>query len=133
MVALCNYKSVAEQNSVDIAWSKLMDDKYKDLRMTIYSSDDEMRRFRQLIVNVVMATDIVDKELGALRKKRWEKAFNKDGDEYFDEEARDEVNRKATIVIEVSMRWIEVLLVVCHFEQIYVFMSSHAFYISWQR
>ena len=59
MAALYNYKSVAEQNSVDIAWSKLMDDKYKDLRMTIYSSDDEMRRFRQLIVNSVMATDIM--------------------------------------------------------------------------
>ena len=54
------------------------------------------------MIGLVALQDIVDKELGALRKKRWEKAFNKDGNEHFDEEARDEVNRKATIVIEVS-------------------------------
>ena len=52
-------RSVAEQNSVDVAWHLLMEDKYKDLRQTIYSTNDEMKRFRQLIVNSVMATDIM--------------------------------------------------------------------------
>jgi hypothetical protein len=94
-------KSVAEQNSVDLAWSLLMEPRFKDLRGCIYKSQNELDRFRQLVVNSVMATDIVDKELGALRKKRWETAFNKEGNEYGGEEAREEVNRKATIVIEV--------------------------------
>lgn len=89
-------QSVAEQNSVDLAWNLLMDDNFKNLRAAIYGTEDEMKRFRQLVVNSVMATDIVDKELKALRNARWEKAFSgKDvGNEV------DTVNRKATIVIE---------------------------------
>ena len=47
-----------------------------------------------------MATDIVDKELGALRKKRWETAFSTKSTERTPESERDDVNRKATIVIE---------------------------------
>ena len=90
-------KSVAEQNSVDLAWDMLMEPAYIDLRRCIYSTQDELDRFRQLVVNSVMATDIVDKELGALRKLRWTKAFadNSTGDETVED-----INRKATIVIE---------------------------------
>ena len=50
-----------------------------------------------------MATDIVDKDLKALRNARWEKAFKKSdaGNGIAPEEhVRDTVNRKATIVIE---------------------------------
>jgi hypothetical protein len=48
-----------------------------------------------------MATDIVDKELGSLRKMRWKKAFNKEeGLESMVESSQEAVNRKATIVIE---------------------------------
>jgi 3'5'-cyclic nucleotide phosphodiesterase len=90
-------KSVAEQNSVDIAWHLLMDERYDDLRCTIYTDEIEMKRFRQLVVNAVMATDIVDKELKNLRNARWEKAFS---DEKHDEDIQDTINRKATIVIE---------------------------------
>ena len=48
-----------------------------------------------------MSTDIADKDLKELRNQRWDKAF-KNGDcvNHVDEEPRDEVNRKATIVIE---------------------------------
>lgn len=46
-----------------------------------------------------MATDIVDKELKELRNSRWEKAFQ-DKPIGTDEELHDDVNRKATIVIE---------------------------------
>jgi hypothetical protein len=90
-------KSVAEQNSVDLAWHLMMDDDYKDLRATIYTTDYEMRRFRQLVVNSVMATYIVDKELKTLRNKRWDTAFSEDHQE---EKKQDVTNRKATIVIE---------------------------------
>jgi hypothetical protein len=88
-------KSIAEQNSVDLIWSLLMSPKYVDLRGCIYSNGEELRRFRQLVVNTVMATDIVDKELQALRKARWETAFS-------DTRTPDnlDMNRKATIVIE---------------------------------
>ena len=49
-------KSIAEQNSVDIAWDLLMRDEFEDLRRTIYATKEELLRFRQLIVNAVLAT-----------------------------------------------------------------------------
>jgi class 3 adenylate cyclase len=90
-------KSVAEQNSVDVAWSLLMEERFEKLQRTIYESDAEFKRFRELVVNSVMATDIMDKDLKALRNCRWEKAFNEAPSDNNLEEA---VNRKATIVIE---------------------------------
>ena len=97
-------KSVAEQNSVDLAWAMLEDPSYTDLRECIYTNQEELNRFRSLVVNSVMATDISDKELGAARKARWAKAFAQaDGsiqNELYPESALDEKNRKATIVIE---------------------------------
>lgn len=75
MAAKYNNKSIAEQNSVDIAWNILMDDAFKALRDTICGEVVELRRLRALVVNSVMATDIFDKDLGALRKARWNKAF----------------------------------------------------------
>jgi hypothetical protein len=54
-------KSIAEQNSVDVAWALLMNDNFSAIRRLIYSNGDELKRFRQLVVNSVMATDIMDK------------------------------------------------------------------------
>jgi len=90
-------KSVAEQNSVDLAWQLLMCEDYKDLRQAIYGTKDEFERFRQLVVNAVMATDIADPDLKKLRNARWAKAFSEAKN---DEDPFDVVNRKATIVIE---------------------------------
>mmetsp|Transcript_14277 Transcript_14277/g.31177 ORF Transcript_14277/g.31177 Transcript_14277/m.31177 type:complete len:1108 (+) Transcript_14277:70-3393(+) len=90
-------KSIAEQNSVDLAWQLLMDNRYKDLRQAIYATESELLRFRQLVVQVVLATDIMDKQLKGLRNKRWETAFST---EHQDENELDSVNRKATIVLE---------------------------------
>ena len=90
-------KSVAEQNSVDLAWEQLGQPCYADLRACIFSTDEEYYRFRSLVVNTVMATDIVDKELASARRRRWEDAFStscKSDDPVLDS------NRKATIVIE---------------------------------
>jgi hypothetical protein len=92
-------KSVAEQNSVDLCWDLLMDNNFDDLRAAIYSTADERKRFRQLVVNSVMATDIMDKELKVLRNNRWAKAFSDDARAH-KESREDVVDRKATIVIE---------------------------------
>jgi hypothetical protein len=40
-----------------------------------------MHRFRQLIVNSIMATDIMDKDLKRLRNARCKKAFSGDATE----------------------------------------------------
>jgi len=127
-------QSIAEQNSVDLSWQLLMDDRFKDFRSFIYSTEEERKRFRQLVVNgkcfldlswrnvallmliplsflpfsvllllpVVLATDICDKQLKELRNNRWEKAFSgkQVADPTDDAEVTEDVNRKATIVLE---------------------------------
>jgi class 3 adenylate cyclase len=90
-------KCVAEQNSVDLAWQMLMEDKYSALRACIFSNDREESRFRELVVDAVLATDIADKELGILRKSRWEQAFAAESSA---ESAMLDMDRKATIVFE---------------------------------
>lgn len=95
-------RSVAEQNSVVLAWTKLMDPAFLHLRRVIYGTPAELQRFRQIVVNNVLATDIFDKELQNMRKNRWEKAFS-DSDSVTPAAEEDEfaaINTKATIVME---------------------------------
>ena len=51
-------KSVAEQNSIDLALELLTSTTYSDLLSCICADDEDFRRFRQLVVNCVMATDM---------------------------------------------------------------------------
>jgi class 3 adenylate cyclase len=97
VAAAYNEKCVAEQNSVDVAWQLLMDREYEDLRQCIYANETEKRRFRELVVDAVLATDIADKELGTLRKGRWVQAFAETSSGHT---ADIDVDRKATIVFE---------------------------------
>lgn len=110
-------KSVAEQNSVDIAWEMFMDDSLKGLRDTICPEYTELRRFRQIIVSSVLATDIFDPQLSSARKARWSKAFPPQSDTMIPlarrtsntafnaamptrtMNPRHDINRKATIVV----------------------------------
>jgi hypothetical protein len=92
-------KSVAEQNSIDLAWTLLMDEKFDAFRAAIYSTEVELKRFRQLVVNTILATDIMDKELKTIRNARWDKAFSESAADT-KEVTTDITNRKATIVIE---------------------------------
>lgn len=69
-------KSVAEQNSLDLCWKLLMQPAYQALQAAIFDNQqDELDRFRSILVQCVLATDICDKDLGAKRKERWAKAF----------------------------------------------------------
>ena len=47
-----------------------MSDNYVLLRNAICPTVEEAKRFRQLLVNTVMATDIMDKEMKNLRNNR---------------------------------------------------------------
>ena len=103
IASLYKNKSVAEQNSLDLAWDLLMDSNYRDLRKCIFANSSELHRFRQLVVNVVLATDIFDSDMKAIRNSRWEKAFHKDElQSPLSEE--DDRNLKTTIVIEYIMQ-----------------------------
>jgi hypothetical protein len=60
-----------------LAWALLMPNGNFDLQAAIYGGEGEKVRFRQLVVNSVMATDIMDKDLKKDRNYRWSKAFTK--------------------------------------------------------
>eukprot|EP00934_Nitzschia_sp_Nitz4_P003323 Nitzschia sp. Nitz4//scaffold172_size47551//32245//35933//NITZ4_007146-RA/size47551-snap-gene-0.66-mRNA-1//1//CDS//3329538765//3313//frame0 len=104
------FRSVAEQRSVDVAWELLMEDDYQELRDVICPTAEDLKRFRQLVVNSVLATDIMDPELKKLRNNRWDKAFSEEATPEQNGNhghvvrslvaERREANRKATIVIE---------------------------------
>ena len=91
-----NYNALLVCWLCSLAWKLLMKDSYSTLRRTIYTTKQEFNRFRQLVVNTVMATDIMDKVLGQARKNRWNMAFQ----EQVEESVDIATNRKATIVIE---------------------------------
>ncbi|CAB9522519.1 Receptor-type guanylate cyclase gcy [Seminavis robusta] len=107
-------RSVAEQKSFDMGIDLLNEDRFEALRAAVCVGPQEVSRFRALVVNSVMATDLGDKVLKELRNGRWEKAFCNSGTDTSttetisgEEESQspvpktlDAVNRKATIVIE---------------------------------
>lgn len=98
-------RSVAEQHSIAVAWSLLMQPCYRELRECIYRTEDEFNRFRQLVVNSVMATDIMDRELKKFRDNRWEKAFDLKNDfgshsHGHEGPCNENCDRMATVVIE---------------------------------
>jgi 3'5'-cyclic nucleotide phosphodiesterase/Adenylate and Guanylate cyclase catalytic domain len=100
-------RSVAEQHSVDIAWGVLMQEKFASLQRAIFPTGEEQQRFRQLVVNAVMATDIADKELQEWRKCRWETTFNSESVSLMDE--KEVADRKATIVFEYIIQASDVI------------------------
>ena len=69
-------KSVLEQSSVDVAWDLLTQPGYDSLRDSIFRTDTNVKRARQLLVNAVMATDTNDPELNASLDFRWRELFS---------------------------------------------------------
>jgi hypothetical protein len=68
----------------------------------MHCNHSELQRFCQLGVNSVMATDVMDKDLKALRNARWNKAFAEQANHNMLE--LDNIDRKVTIVIEYLIR-----------------------------
>lgn len=101
-------RSVAEKNSLDLAWAMLATSpEFSNLRRAIYTTTTERDRFRQILVNVVMATDIADKGLQQKRKERWNRAFSP-------EETPDN-SRRATIVMDYIIQASDVSHTMQHF------------------
>lgn len=115
-------RSVAEQHSVDIAFDLLMLPEFSKLRRSIYHTEKECKHFRQLCVNMILATDLMDRELNAMRNERWDLCFkNAVGDNdlsrsrhnldtsieqaiYDQQKQKDDLARKATIVMELIIQ-----------------------------
>jgi 3'5'-cyclic nucleotide phosphodiesterase len=108
-----------------MAWDLLMDPGYQNLVRTICSGQDELKRFRQLLVQTVMATDIADADLRTARNQRWDKAFAKQalsmdasaiGNPEEESESDADRNRKATIVLEHLLQASDIAHTMQHWE-----------------
>jgi 3'5'-cyclic nucleotide phosphodiesterase len=111
-------KSIAEQNSIDVAWNLLMQPTFHALRQSMFTSRADLCRFRQVMVNSVLATDIFDKDLKSSRDVRWEKVFGPVSTLSSDSGNDSEINnqRKNAIVIEHLMQASDVVHTMQHWK-----------------
>jgi 3'5'-cyclic nucleotide phosphodiesterase len=117
-----NNKSVAEQNSVHLGWEMLMDPRFERLRKSIYTTNVERKRFRQLVINAVLATDIADREVNENRKIKWEKAFRSTPPvDPSPLQIQEDMNRKGTAVIEQIIQVSDVAHTMQHVSKYFVF------------
>ena len=55
------FKSVAEKHSIRLAWERCwMDAEFHKFRSCLFPTQLELKRFRNFVVNAVMATDLAD-------------------------------------------------------------------------
>jgi hypothetical protein len=79
-----------------------MNPAFEELRKCIYTTECEIKRLQQLLVNAVMATDIFDPDMKKLRDSRWQKAFSTSAYEENNKSdaSVDKMDLKAAVVIE---------------------------------
>lgn len=85
MAAKYNNKSIAENNSIDVAWKLFLQPEFDAFRHCVAPTKEGLEKFHETVVNATLATDIVDKELKADRNARWEYAFSESAGEKGDE------------------------------------------------
>jgi 3'5'-cyclic nucleotide phosphodiesterase len=109
MADMYNGKSVAEQNSIDKAWNLLLQPRFDKLRECLFATDAELQQFRQLLVNMVLATDLFDPTLQNLRLAQWNKAFGDNVEKSVDP------NVRATCILQLIIQASDVSHTMQHF------------------
>jgi 3'5'-cyclic nucleotide phosphodiesterase len=112
LAAAYNGKSIAEQNSIVTSWDLLSSPEYGDLRNCICPTDVELQHFRQIVVNIVMATDLFDKDLKAMRESRWTKSFEQQSKS---RPSLEDAQRRATIILDLVIQASDVSHTMQHF------------------
>jgi class 3 adenylate cyclase len=115
-------KSVAEKNSIALAWEFLLRSEFSELRACI----GELERFHDLVTDAVMATDIADKELKEERNARWATVFRESA-----HQAGDTDQLKATIVLNHMMQAADVSHTMQHWF-IYRKWNERLFHENWK-
>ena len=73
LAAKYDNRSVAEKNSTDVGLNLfLSSERYSDLRKLIFQDEAKKARFETLVYEIVLATDIADKELQQKIRQQWE-------------------------------------------------------------
>lgn len=63
VAATYRFCSVAEQRLFDISWALFMDNQDANLRTAICDGNEELNQFQELVINGVMATNLLDPDL----------------------------------------------------------------------
>lgn len=75
LAILHNDVSVAEQNSLQVAFSVLQQEEFAKLKRCICPTTEERKFFRKTVISMVMVTDISDQERVQIAASRWNAAF----------------------------------------------------------
>jgi len=75
LALMYNDQSVAEQRSLAIAFSMLMKKGFETLRKVLFEDDKEYMRFRKIVIDLVLCTDIASPERVQIVKSKWKEAF----------------------------------------------------------
>ena len=108
-------RSLLEQSSIQIAWQLLLQPRFQHLRSCIYKTSAERKRFRQVVINSVLATDTSENSM-YVRMKRWERAF-RPGDDGDSLHRNHRQHHKATLVIESVIQMADVSYRLQHWQR----------------
>ena len=96
LAILYNDQSVAEQRSLFLGFSILLEDQFTALRSAMFLNQDEYRRFRKAVINLVLTTDIASPDRTQLGKSKWKEAFG-DPFETVERKVRSEIRRRQSL------------------------------------
>jgi class 3 adenylate cyclase len=117
--------SVAEKNSIAVAWEFLMRPEFSELRACI----GELERFHHLVIDAVMATDIADKDLKEERNARWASVFTESA--HAPAVENNATQLKASIVLDHMMQAADVSHTMQHWH-IYQKWNERLFQETWK-
>lgn len=104
LAVLYNDQSIAENWSLYVGFSEFLQDDFKDLRAALFPNGDDYRRFRKMVINLVLTTDIASPERTQLAKSKWKEAFG-DPFETIERKVRADSRRRLSITgREVQVR-----------------------------
>jgi 3'5'-cyclic nucleotide phosphodiesterase len=75
LAVLYNDQSMAENWSLYVGFSELLQDEFTAFRKAVVSTDEEYRRFRRMVITMVLTTDIASPERTQVGKSKWKEAF----------------------------------------------------------
>jgi hypothetical protein len=75
LALMYNDQSVAEQRSLAISFSLLMKKDFETLRKVLFKEDKEYMKFRKIVIDLVLCTDIASPERVQIVKSKWKEAF----------------------------------------------------------
>lgn len=75
LAIMYNDQSIAENYSIYVGFSELLKNDFSELREVLFPQKEQYLRFRKIVVNLVLTTDIASPERTQLVKSKWKEAF----------------------------------------------------------